>query len=187
MYPNRRAGRHDTAEPPFCHIVRAVLMTEWLSHADVLRSIDVLRVWMSVGGCAKMTYGDECDVPSDYADTSAQICEHSEKELGAEADPLQLVLKKKVCLQAHQGFMFASDEDFQKVVNGAVAENLGTYHQRPEIHVWGSTHLGSNKFAKQLRCLVGVRCLQLCGYSRLFVGREAERTHRHRDLTSHNN
>ena len=46
---------------------RAVLMTEWLSHADGVRSIDMLRVWMSVGGCAKMTYGDVCDVPSDYA------------------------------------------------------------------------------------------------------------------------
>ena len=76
-----------------------------------------------------MTYGDVCDVPSDYADTSAQICGHSEKVHGAKADRLQVVLKKKVCLQAHQGFMIASDEDFQKVVSGAVAENLGACHQ----------------------------------------------------------
>ena len=47
-------------------------------------------------GCAKMTYGDVCDVPSDYADTSAQIFGHSEKVYGAEADRLQLVLKKSV-------------------------------------------------------------------------------------------
>ena len=88
-------------------------MTEWLSHADVVRSIDMLRVRMPVGGCVKMTYGDVCDVPSDYADTSAQICGHSEKVHGAEADRLQLVIKK-ACLQAQQGFMFASDEDFQR-------------------------------------------------------------------------
>ena len=36
---------------------------------------------------------------------------------------------KEVCLQAHHGFMCASDEDFQKVVNGDVAENLATCHQ----------------------------------------------------------
>ena len=78
---SRQAGNHENI------IVRAVLMTEWLSHADVVRSIDMLRVWMSVGGCAKMTNGDVCDVPSDYADTSAQICGHSEKVRGAEADP----------------------------------------------------------------------------------------------------
>ena len=71
-------------------------MTEWLSHADVVRSIDMLRVLMSVGGCAKMTYGDVCDVPSDYADTSARVCGHSEKMHGAEADRFLLVLKRSV-------------------------------------------------------------------------------------------
>ena len=69
---SRQAGNHEI-------IVRAVLMTEWLSHADVVRSINMLRVWLSVGGCAKMTYGDVRDVPSDHADTSAQICGRSEK------------------------------------------------------------------------------------------------------------
>ena len=63
------------------------------------RSINKLRVWWSVGACAKMTYGDLCDVPSDCADTSAQICGHSEKVHGAEADRLQLVLKKNCALQ----------------------------------------------------------------------------------------
>ena len=71
-------------------------MTEWLSHTDVVRSVDMLRVWMSVGGCAKMTYRDVCDAPSDYADVSAQICGHSEQVHGAEADRVQLVLKKSV-------------------------------------------------------------------------------------------
>ena len=70
---SRQAGNHENI------IVRAVLMTEWLSHADVVRSINMLRVVLSVGGCAKMAYGDVCDVPSDYVDTSAQICGHSEK------------------------------------------------------------------------------------------------------------
>ena len=124
-------------------IVRAVLMKEWLSHADVVRSINKLRACLSVGACAKMTYGDLCDVPSDCADTSAQICGHSEKVHGAEADRLQLVLKKKMCSQVHQSFMLASDEAFQKVVNGAVAEKLG-----------------SNNFAKQLRCPARGHCLQ---------------------------
>ena len=124
-------------------IVRAVLMKEWLSHADVVRSINKLRACLSVGACAKMTYRDLCDVPSDCADTSAQICGHSEKVHGAEADRLQLVLKKKKCSQVHQSFMLASDEAFQKVVNGAVAEKLG-----------------SNNFAKQLRCPVRRHCLQ---------------------------
>ena len=74
-------------------IVRAVLMTGWLSQSDVVRSINILRVWLSVGGCAKMTCGDVCDVPSDYADTSAQICGDAEKVHGAEADRLQLRLR----------------------------------------------------------------------------------------------
>ena len=49
------------------------------------------------------------------------------KKHGAEADRLQLV-HKKVCSQAHQIFMFDSDEAFPKVVHGAVAENLGACH-----------------------------------------------------------
>ena len=133
----RQAGNHENI------VVRAVTMTELLSHADVVRSIDMLRVWWSVGGCAKMAYGDVCDVPSDYADTSAQICGHSEKVHGAETDRLQLVLKKKVCLQAHQVFMIASDEDFQKVVNGAVAENRGTFHQDKKL-MYRAKNLRSN-------------------------------------------
>ena len=87
---SRQAGNHANI------IVRAVLMKEWMSHVDVVRSINKLRVWWSVGACAKMTYGDLCDIPSDCADTSAQICGHSEKVHGAEADRLQLVLKKKM-------------------------------------------------------------------------------------------
>ena len=68
-------------------------MKEWMSHVDVVRSINKLRVWWSVGACARMTYGDLC------ADTSALICGHSEKVHGAEADGLQLVLKKNYTLQ----------------------------------------------------------------------------------------
>ena len=70
---SRQAGTHENI------IVRAVNMTEWLSQADVVRSVNMLRVWLSVVGCGKMTFGDVCDVPSDYADTSAQICGDSEK------------------------------------------------------------------------------------------------------------
>ena len=91
---SRQAGNHENV------IVRAVLMTEWLSHADVVRSINTLRVWLSVGGCAKMTSGDVCDVPSDCTDTSAQICGHSEKVHGAEADRSQMALRKK-CPHKH--------------------------------------------------------------------------------------
>ena len=43
-----------------------------------------------------MTHGDVCDVPSEFAEKSAQIGGHSEKVHGAEADRLQLVLKKSV-------------------------------------------------------------------------------------------
>jgi len=32
-----------------------------------------------------------------------------------------------------------------------------------EIHVSGSTPLGCNNFAKQMRCPVGEHCLQWCG------------------------
>ena len=71
-------------------------MKEWLSHADVVRLFNKLCVRLSVGACAKMTYGDLCDVPSDCADTSEQICGHSEKLHCAEADHLQLVLKKSM-------------------------------------------------------------------------------------------
>ena len=73
-----------------------------------------------------------CDVPLDYADTSAQTFLHSEKVHGAEAGRLQLG-SKEVCSQAHQSFMFASYEDFQKVVNGAVVENLGACHQDEKL------------------------------------------------------
>ena len=66
-------------------------------------------------------------------DTSAQICGDSEKVHGAEADRLQLVLKAKVCSQAHQSFMFASDEAFHKVVNEAIAENLGACHRDEKL------------------------------------------------------
>ena len=103
--------------------MRAVLMTEWLTHADVARSVNKLRVWLPVDGCTKMTHRDLQEVLSDCAN---KIYGHSEKVHGAEADRLQLV---KVCSQAHQNFMFASDEAFPKVVNGAVAENLGACHQ----------------------------------------------------------
>ena len=108
-----QAGNHENM------IVRAVLMTEWLSQADVVRSINMLRVWLSVGGC---------DVPADDADTQAHMCGHSGKVHGAQADRSQLVLKK-FCSQAHQSFTFASDEAFPKVVYEAIAENLGVCHQ----------------------------------------------------------
>ena len=49
---SRQAGNHENI------IVRAVLMKEWMSHVDVVRSVNKLRVWWSVGACAKMTYGD---------------------------------------------------------------------------------------------------------------------------------
>ena len=90
---SRQAGNHENI------IVRAVLMTEWLSHADVVRSINMLRVVLSVGGCAKMANGDVCDVPSDYVDTSAQIYGHSERVHGTEADRSQLVPEK--CAHKH--------------------------------------------------------------------------------------
>ena len=73
-----------------------------------------------------MTYGDNCAMFLPIVRTRlAQICGHSEKVHGAEADRLQLVLKKK-SVQAHQSFTFDSDEAWP---NGAVAENLGACHQ----------------------------------------------------------
>ena len=46
-----------------------------------------------------MTCGDKCamNVSSDCADTSAQICGHSEKKHGAEADRFTARAQKKVC------------------------------------------------------------------------------------------
>ena len=119
---SRQTGNHENI------IVRAVLMTEWLSHADVVRSINMLRVVLSVGGCAKMTYGDVCDVPSDYVDTSAQICGHSEKVHGTEADRSQLVPEK--CAHKHiRASCSPAMKLSKKVVNEAVAKNLGACHQ----------------------------------------------------------
>ena len=119
---SRQAGNHENI------IVRAVLMTEWLSHADVVRSINMLRVVLSEGVCAKMAYGDVCDVPSDYVDTSAQICGHSEKVHGTEADRSQLVPEK--CAHKHiRASCSPAMKLSKKVVNEAVAKNLGACHQ----------------------------------------------------------
>ena len=95
---SRQAGNHE-------HIfVCAVLMTEWLSHADVVRLIDMLRVWMSVGGRAKMTYGDVCDVPR-IMRTRRHRSVGTLKKCTARKLIVYSWCSKKVCLQAHQGFM----------------------------------------------------------------------------------
>ena len=73
-------------------IVRAVLISEWLSHADVVCSINRLRVWWSVGGCAKIPQGGVCDGSPDCVETSAQICGHSGTVHGAEADRSQWLM-----------------------------------------------------------------------------------------------
>ena len=56
---------------------------------------------------------------------------------GAEADRLQLVLKK-MCSQAHQSFMFASDEAFQIVSHRGEPR---TVSPRRDVHVLSSTPL----------------------------------------------
>ena len=56
-------------------IVRAVLISEWLSPAEVARSINKLCVWWSVGGCAKMTYLDLCTCSTRlFGHVSTDLC-----------------------------------------------------------------------------------------------------------------
>ena len=56
--------------------------------------------------------------------------------------------------------MCASDEDFRKVVNGDVAENLATCHQDWKF-MCGAQHISeATNLREQLRCPVGEHCLQ---------------------------
>ena len=105
----------------------------------------MLRVWLSVVGCAKMTYGDVCDNPSNYADTSAQICGESEKVHGAEADRVQLVLKMKACSQAHQSFMYVRQRrSFPKSGQWSRRGEPRSVSPRREIEALNSTPVRSN-------------------------------------------
>ena len=114
---SRQAGNHENI------IVHAVSMKECLSHGDVVRSFN--KLCLVVSGCVREDDTWRCPR------CSLRLCGHvggTLKKCTARKLIISSWYSSKVCSPAHQSFMFANDEAFQKVVNGTAAENLGACH-----------------------------------------------------------